>query len=530
MTLKNIMKYIAIPSKILTTTVIILFAMFIVQIVTVEMNNMINAKGWRQASKLAVKEPKREFTEEEKKLGIMTSSRKEFLPDGTIFYVKQKHNKKDFKIYDKDVNMVWQGAPKNNPYDFIAFPDTIRDSHRYNNIKRYKTITPALSRSIQAPVRTEEKTLQIWRYNWDKGYFEGFDPEGKIIGYLGSAGFTQIRSDATPLGTLEDYKAWCPEDSYSPTVLWLTKRKVYQINFEKQKLELLLDSPASDIKVTAWKNWKFLKEKTTDTALPAIQCRTEDRTLFVRTKNAQKTLAVKIPQSWQEKRYSMLSVTKAGIFLMNNGTNKQIPEEYKNSKELLDQWAKENRKKLTHRWVELYKVDDQGELDLIKRYDWTTPPRKYRPRPELYSRDTIRRYICSVSPELYDLPWKIYGTSLRKVYRGNNDFLSGLLEITYMARPHSSKLSWVLTIVMMLLVLLHAWPRRTTWHRLIFWIIFTAVFNLAGLLTYLALNHTTVIKCPACKKRRGLERTDCIRCTTELPTPEKRKTDLILHA
>lgn len=210
--------------------------------------------------------------------------------------------------------------------------------------------------------------------------------------------------------------------------------------------------------------------------------------------------------------------------------HKQIPEEYKNSKELLDQWAKENRKKPTHRWVELYKVGDQGDLELVKRYDWTTPPRKYRPRPEMYRRDTIRRYICSASPVIYDLPWKIYGMSLRKKLRGNDDLSTIILQITNEVRPHSSKLSWVLTIVMMLPVLLHAWPRRTTWHRLIFWVIFTAVFNLAGLLTYLALNHTTVIKCPACKKRRGLERTDCIRCTTELPTPEKRKTDLILHA
>ncbi|MBW8035763.1 MAG: hypothetical protein FVQ79_09080 [Planctomycetes bacterium] len=233
MTLKNITKYIAKPSKIFTTAVIILFAIFIVQLFTIQMHNMMHAKAWEKASKQTAKEPKKELTEKEKKLEIMTSSKKEFLSDGTIFYTKQKTKKKDLKIYDADVNMVWKGRKKNNPYDFILWPEKILDSRRYNNLHHYKTISPELSRSIQVPVRTKEKIPQIWRYNWDKGYFKGFAPDGKILGYLGSAGFTQKRSNATPLGTLEGYRAWCPEDSYSPTLLWLTKRKVYQINFEK---------------------------------------------------------------------------------------------------------------------------------------------------------------------------------------------------------------------------------------------------------------------------------------------------------
>jgi DNA-directed RNA polymerase subunit RPC12/RpoP len=76
---------------------------------------------------------------------------------------------------------------------------------------------------------------------------------------------------------------------------------------------------------------------------------------------------------------------------------------------------------------------------------------------------------------------------------------------------------------------LHGWPRRTSWGKLIFWLAFTLVFNLAGLLTYLALNHTTVIKCPVCGRRRGLIQVNCVRCGAELPIPERRKTDLIFN-
>jgi DNA-directed RNA polymerase subunit RPC12/RpoP len=49
------------------------------------------------------------------------------------------------------------------------------------------------------------------------------------------------------------------------------------------------------------------------------------------------------------------------------------------------------------------------------------------------------------------------------------------------------------------------------------------------LLTYLALNHTTVIKCPICGRRRGLKRVDCIRCGAKLPAPEQREVDLIFN-
>jgi hypothetical protein len=74
----------------------------------------------------------------------------------------------------------------------------------------------------------------------------------------------------------------------------------------------------------------------------------------------------------------------------------------------------------------------------------------------------------------------------------------------------------------------HGWSRRTSWIRFIFWLVFVGLFNLAGLLTYLALNHTVVIKCPVCGKRRGLQIENCIRCKVKLPVPEKRELDLIL--
>ncbi len=395
-------------------------------------------------------------------------------------------------------------------------------------------ITPELSRSIQVPVRSKKKTLQVWQYNWEKGYFKGYTPNGRKPGYLGSTGFTQ--SNAESLGTLKDFTAWCPEDSYSPTLLWQTKRKIYRINFEKQQFKLLFESPDSDIEITGWQKQQFSTEETSkpphQTTLPAIQCRTEDGKLYLITLDPEKTLEINLPKDQPKETYpwQQLSATKAGIFLKNRGNSRYIPKEVWGSIKLIEQWRAKIRKEPSQHWVELYKVDNQGDLELIKRYDWTEPPEKnLNPSVKHTMAKTIQHYVRIVSPTLYDLPWKIYGMSIQKLYR-ENTFSASLLRATYQIRPNSSILSWILTALMTSLVILHAWPRRTTWHRLIFWTIFTLAFNLAGLLTYLALNHTTVIKCKACGKRRGLERTDCIRCTAELPNPQKRETNLILQS
>jgi len=80
----------------------------------------------------------------------------------------------------------------------------------------------------------------------------------------------------------------------------------------------------------------------------------------------------------------------------------------------------------------------------------------------------------------------------------------------------------------MAFALWHGWPRRTSWGKLILWLIIVGAFNLAGLLTYLALNHTPVIKCPACGKKRGLEMDNCSQCGSPLPIPQRKPTDLIM--
>ena len=51
---------------------------------------------------------------------------------------------------------------------------------------------------------------------------------------------------------------------------------------------------------------------------------------------------------------------------------------------------------------------------------------------------------------------------------------------------------------------------------------------MAGLLTYLGLNHTPVIQCSMCGAKRGLEKLECPACKEEFAVPKRRDVDLLL--
>jgi hypothetical protein len=77
------------------------------------------------------------------------------------------------------------------------------------------------------------------------------------------------------------------------------------------------------------------------------------------------------------------------------------------------------------------------------------------------------------------------------------------------------------------IVFLHARPRRTSPASLIGWMVFAALFNIVGLLVYLALNYTPTIRCQKCNKRRGLNSPQCPRCGGDLPVNAPGKLNII---
>ncbi|MHC4396908.1 MAG: hypothetical protein ACYS1A_14770 [Planctomycetota bacterium] len=542
MNIKNNLKFTASLSKVFMTIVILLFVLFILQIITIEVSHEINRMFKSETTTKEIIEPKKELSKEEKHLELIRNSSKRFLPDGTILQVYstsdhyhpqygRRPNRENAKLQICDVNgtLLWEGLRKDNPYEYLSWPSRPNDYIDDRRINGYRMVTPELSRSLEIPVRSQEKTLEIWRYHWEKEYFIGYNTAEGKIGYIGSEGFTESKSNATPFGTFKFFTAWCPEDSYSPILLWQTKRKIYQIDFERQKLKLIFESQESDIKRFGWRKWRLdteeLPQNSSLNYRPAIHCQTEDGKHYLIMQEPEQQVAINIPEDWQSDFVRPTATTK-GIFLNYYSRSPLIPQEYLKSPKLIEQWTEKNKGKPINRWFELYKVDDAGNLELINRFDQTIPAPKGHTTIR-HPKRKLQWYVNSTSTVLYDIVWKVFGQSLRQKSRGSESFIAACSEIIVQSRPGDSILNLMLSAAMMAFAFWHGWARRTSWAKFISWLIFVGVFNLAGLLTYLALNHTAVIKCAVCGKRRGLEQVECVRCGEQLPAPQPGKLDLI---
>jgi len=441
MKLKSNLKYIATPAKIFMTAFVVLIAVSILQGIILEIERTFRLS--------ATTKPKAEFTQEEKRLNRIRESAKEFLSDGTIHLVHKPRRtpgrmdeSEIEQIYDANDDLLWEGPGNKRPYEYLSWANQLRryrDGFTREQMKQTQMITTDFSRNVRIPVRSDNKTEQVWCYHPGTQYFKGYNTSGEKIGYAGSTGFTDSKSKVKPFEEFRLFTAWCPQDSVSPILLWQTQRHIYQIDFEKQNVEMIFESTEADIEIErtslhAWRDLKPGAEGSSDPKnyRPLLICRTENgkHHLILREPRHQLSIGIGFPGA-------SVTATKKNIFVRN------------------------------------YWSDGMPPAD-----------------------------ICG-------------------------DFFYSLARMVLDIQPYGGVINRVLTVLMMIFVFLHGWPRRTSWARFVSWLVFVGLFNLAGLLTYLALNHTAVIKCPVCGKRRGLARVDCVRCQAELPAPERGKLDLI---
>ena len=256
---------------------------------------------------------------------------------------------------------------------------------------------------------------------------------------------------------------------------------------------------------------------------------TEDGKHHLIIKNPEQTLTITFPdEKWSNNLN--FAATEEGMFLIHHDSEIRPIIANKSPKAYL-QWLSENQGKPYKRWVELYKVDNQANLHLLNRYEWNVPG-KYLPKVQRKGfRFQVERAAMAFSAPLYDLAWLVLGQEffIQQYKQSGYGLISASIQVIPELRPGNSLWSWLLVIVMAGFAFMHARPRITSRPKLFFWLLLILAFNLVGLLTYLALNHTTIIKCPACNKRRGLAQVNCIRCGTELPVPRPGKLDLILN-
>ncbi|MHC4086257.1 MAG: hypothetical protein ACYSWZ_09030 [Planctomycetota bacterium] len=535
---KDSLKHVAGPTKIFMTVLILLIAVGILQAIIIQM-----AMLWDTPSRKAPMKPKK-ISAEQKHLEKIRNSAKQFLPDGTIHLVHEfsdtptvsDDEQKQQEVYDANGNLLWSGLEKNRPYEYLSWADVPSGHNRFAEwrMKQIYTITPEFSRSLQMPVRSREKTEQVWRYEPRRQLFVGYRVDDGKIGYIGSTGFTDSKSRAKPFGKFKMFTAWCPRDSFSPTLLWQTSRRIYEINFEKRQVQLIFESTEVNIKHIRLHNWRAIRPETEQDSKipyrPLIECLTEDGKHHLIMRNPDEKLTVTVDDDWWSEALSFTATTQ-GIYLCRPDTERRVPSSLRKSPRLALEWLRKFRGKPFKQWIELYRVDNQSNLDLMNRYDWTFPASAWRvsvveANPTWLK---VKHYACQFSSPLYDLTWYLLGGDSRAYHYLNNYLISDFAEIVKDLRPANRILNWVLGLAMVGFAFWHGWPRQTSLGKLIFWLAFTLVFNLAGLLTYLALNHTPIIKCSSCGKSRCLGQVNCLRCGTELPAPKRRKLDLILN-
>jgi hypothetical protein len=530
---RNVLEYVSRPAEAVIALILIMFIVFFAQFLVTEL-------VWLYT----YEKPSPPKFPDDQQWRIHRAD-KHFLPDGAMHLVRRTdaQDNGDYtkeEITDVNGNILWEGIRKDRPFKYLEWGSSPREYAEFYGEQQISRmlLSPPLPCVLEVPVRVGEKVKEVWQYDLEAQAFADYKIEGGLMGYLGADGLVFSKAQAQPLGKFKGLALWTDEDPSSVVMLGVTKRRIYQIDFRTRKVETVFDGGQSDIESIRWHQWRPMNPKDRDSSdiqyRPLIDCQTTDHKHHLIMREPNQILTVELPEQMQTKQTSEyrpskvdFTATSNALFLKYHEGRFNPPESYK----LMEQYSREYDSKPQPQSLQLYKVADDGKLELVKQFDWIRPVWE-EPYPK-DRRETIMGWASITSPPVFDLLWYLFGDRLYKFGREGVSMMrmmQAYASIITECRPRYSSLNCVLSAAMMVIAFWHGWSRRTSGGKLFVWLVVVGVFNLAGLLAYLALNHTAVIKCPVCGRRRGLERVDCVRCGAELPVPERRKFDLIFDA
>jgi hypothetical protein len=465
-----------------------------------------------------------QISEADQKLKEISDSRKEFLFDGTVLLVKETtprgstDQNKTVRVADANDRTLYDGPLDKSPYSFIQWSDegplhfpvtslTTMAQHYGGNVDFSQMLCVGTRGSDGVPLGT-------WVFDPAIGAFTGYDFEGRITGYLGAQGLCLQRRDIEPFEQGASFRRFEKAGAVNPMALWVSAYSVHLIDFGTLEVRRIFHWDDDRITSVQTNHWE---DPNTSPYLPCVGAFTADVRGAIYLPDSQRLIQIQAPSgpSWS---FSVVVATRQGIYLRRQ---RILGYPQTRDRAILLRWWLENRDRPKQHLIELMKVQDDGDCTLVSSFGWTQPPQ--RDTSELARQRLAQRINQAVSvvsplPDRWVSQWFPYN------YGGY--WWSLVRPFIYMEIHWPSNLA--VTLVLTLLTFFHAWPRRTGWGKLVFWIILVMVFNLAGLLTYLALNSTPVIHCQACNKKRGLLRADCPACHSLLPPPKPKPTDLIL--
>jgi hypothetical protein len=437
-----------------------------------------------------------------------------FLIDGSYHRIEETvtrsargPHRRHSRIYDDQGHLVWEGADRSEkavPYIRWASEGHLHWNRRWLASK--SAVGAEFSRVLEVLVPSEGDAYVAWRYQPTKRIFIGYDMRGDPVGYAGLNGFVAEGSECRPFESLIGFQAWVPERTDERTMLWATAQGLYQIQFTSRQMERLFTSPEVAIEYVSWHGWMPRSVKDRDYVdpndyRPLILCKTADDTLHLILREPDERIRCVSPADNPDtkRRHVQVAATREAVYLV---LHEALPAE-PNAPWPTD-W-----KRILHR------VGPQGELREVARATSRLSSGWVR---IVDGRSQFERYLAAVSPPVYRwirpdwIPWP------------------GLLETDFgrwfLTLIPGGVEAWFLSLAAMVLTGGHVWPREGSWLRRLSWLVLVGLFGVTGLLTYLALNQRAVIRCDACGKRRGLQRSDCVRCGSALRRPRPQHTIL----
>ena len=448
-----------------------------------------------------------------------------FLPDGTmhlLYSERQSPENLRVRIYDLNDNLLWQGNEEELPEKYLKWPGMSRRYLNSYTLRGRHAIYPDPRRSIIVPVPGGKDIQSLWRYEDSGGYFSGFDIDGKRIGFFSAAGFAQEKSRIEPLEQPKSLITWIPVQGGGPIMLWQTEHSIYQIDFGKQAVDSLLQLPDKQIRNMEIQGWMELGPdsdtfRVSEEYRPMILCRMEENDHFAILREPAEVIGINMPEDSQA-RISNVTATREKIYMRAIDYGLNPPKEIAQNSKAYLKWIQERRNEPVECAEELYQVDSDGQITLLNKFEWTRQPT----RRGVNRGEKIQRLLSKISPAFYDILGGFFVRFFRRSLTNNRDFYQ-LFTMFLHFTPSYNPVSYLLSVFMAGIVFFHARPRRTSMASLIGWIVFVALFNIVGLLVYLALNYTPTIRCPRCNKRRGLNQPQCPRCGGDLPVnaPDK---------
>ncbi len=520
--MKLILHYAAKSAQILVASLILVWLIYLVQAIAVKTVRFCAPQRTRTVTHRTPDPARRSFR---------------FLPDGTAHQIRffqeiddQGETQDIEEIYDINDKLIERSpTPKEPDNAYLSFANGFYYASDKEHLKTEYRISTGFSRTMDIPVLKDSTLQEIWRYNRKKEVFTGYDRTGNLLGSLCKEGFKPNSTTGTALGDMERYHWWQPETGHSK-FLWITENNLYEIDLNKRRVDPLVDCNTlymGSIMAQAWYTTDKTRRGYADPNVyrPLIVSQPDEHTYHLVLRDPDQSITVSEPNTWKEVGgYCRFSATKTDLFMVRYWDNfRRHPGFYYDSPKSYQDWAKEHRATKKRHWTELYKVDAQGNLEILKAFSWKET--QIRDVPFMITRSwTTRRGVQCLSPGLSIMGYK----QLRAQYSSSREFHEPFLFFLVKMMPQGY---WDFIIPSVLFTALAFWHGRSRWtskSQMIFWLAFVMCLNLAGLLTYLALNHTALVRCPSCHNKRGLTSDACVRCQTPLPLPEHTRPHLLL--